>query len=96
VTLQAGPLHRVVGQGCLHDAAALVARRSKHLLEERIGDAIRIVIGIDDDEVDGADEAAGTNRGSKREDRAPDDLAPRLGNEDARLREVDQLSEQVA
>jgi len=38
MTFQAGPLHRVVGEGCLDDAAALVARRSEDLLQQqRIG-----------------------------------------------------------
>ena len=95
VTLQAGPLRRIVGQGRLDDAAALVARRSEDLLQERVGHAVRVVVGIDHDEVDGADEAAGRDGRPEGEDRTSDDLAPGFGDEDARLREVDQLSEQV-
>ena len=44
----------------------------------------------------GADEATGPDGWTEGEDRASDHFAPGLGNEDARLREVDQLSEQVS
>src|SRR6478672_11181752 len=47
MTLQAGPLRRVVGKGRLDDAAALVARRPEELLQQRVGDAVRVVVGID-------------------------------------------------
>src|SRR6266566_5199883 len=96
VTLEAGPLRQIVWQGHFHEGAALVACRPEDLLQERVDDAIRVVVRIDHDEIYRADEAAGLDRGSKREDRASDHLAPGLGDEDACLREIDQLSEQVS
>ena len=47
-------------------------------------------------QVHGADEAACPDRGPKGENRASDDLTPSLGDEDARLRKIDQLSQQVS
>ncbi len=96
MTLQTGPLRWVVRKGCLDDAAALVARRSKDLLQQRIGNAVCVVVGIDHDEVHGADEATGPDGWAKGEHRASDHFAPGFGNEDAGLREIDQLSEQVS
>jgi hypothetical protein len=96
VTLQAGPLRRVVGQRRFDDAAPLVACRTEDFLEQRVGDAVRVVVGIDHDQVHGPDEATRPDGRSQREDRASDHLAPGLGDEDARLGEVDQLSEQVS
>ena len=95
MALQAGPFAGIVGERRLDDATALVARRPQDLLEQRVGHAVRVVIGIDDDQVDDSDEAARPDRGTEGEDRTSDHIAPGLGNEDARLREVDQLSEQV-
>lgn len=95
VTLPAGPLRRVVCEGRLDDAATLVLGRPDDLLEKRVGHAIGIMPGIDDQEVHGADEAAGTNRRPQGQDGPTDDLATNLGHEDACLREIDQLSEQV-
>ena len=95
MTLQAGPLRRVVREVCLDDAAALVACRAEELLQQRVGHAIRVMVGIDHDQVHGADEATGPDGGPEGEDRTSDHFAPGLGDEDACLREVDQLSEQV-
>ena len=95
MTFQTGPLRRVVRQGCLDDAATLVARRTEELFQERIGDAVRVMVGIDHDQVHGADEATGPDGWTEGEDRTSDHFAPGLGNEDARLGEIDQLSEQV-
>lgn len=96
VTFQAGPLRRVVRKVCLDDAAALVACRAEKLLEQRVGHAIRVMVGIDHDQVHGSDVATGPDRGPESEDRTSDHFAPGLGDEDACLREVDQLSEQAA
>ena len=96
MTLQTGPLRRVVREGRLDDGAALVACRPEELLQQRVGDAIRVMVGIDHDEVHGADEATGPDGRTEGENRASDHLAPSLGDEDAGLREVDQLSEQVS
>ena len=96
MTFPAGPLRRVVREGCLDHGAALVARRPEDLLQERIDEAISVVIGIDHDEVDGPDEATGAHGWPESENRSTDNLASGFSHEDARLREVDQLSEQVA
>ena len=53
------------------------------------------MVGVDDQEVDGADVPAGADRRPKREDGATDDVPLRLGDEDAGLREVDELAEQI-
>src|SRR4029079_16129363 len=95
MALQAGPLRLFFWKRVSDDAATLVARRSEQLLEQRVDDAVRVVVGIDHDQVHGTDEAAGPDGRTEGEHRASDHLAPSLGDEDARLREVDQLSEQV-
>ena len=46
-------------------------------------------------EIDGADEAAGADRGPKGQDGPADDDALRLGDEDAGLRQVYELTEEV-
>ena len=56
-SFQARPLHRIVRLDRLDDGAALVAGRSKQLLDEGFGDAIGVVAGIDDQEVDGPDDS---------------------------------------
>jgi hypothetical protein len=61
VTFPAGPLRWVVRQRRLDDAAAFVLCRPDDLLEERVGDAIGVVIGIDHEQVDRSDEASGSN-----------------------------------
>ena len=90
-----GQGRRVVRAGCLDDGAALVAGRADGLLEEGAGDPVGVVVGIDDQEVDGPDEAAGAHRRAEGEDGPADDVALRLGDEDAGLRQVDELAEQV-
>src|SRR5436190_15491931 len=95
VTLQAGPLRRVVRESCLDDAAALVARRPEDLLQQRVRDAVRVMVGIDHDQVHDADEASSPNGWTEGENRSSNHVASGLGNEDARLREIDQLSEQA-
>jgi hypothetical protein len=70
--------------------------RSDDLLEQCVGDAIGVVGRVDDEKIDCADEAAGPDRRPQRQHGSTHDLAPDLRDEDARLREIDQLSEQVA
>jgi len=53
------------------------------------------MVGIDDQEIDRADEAASADRGSKSQDGPTHDDALRLGDEDAGLREVHELTEQI-
>src|SRR5579859_3043231 len=69
----------------LHDGAALVLGRAEDLLEEGRRQPVRIVVGVEDEEVDRADVTAGPDRWTEGEDRATDHFAPRLGDEDARL-----------
>ena len=83
------------GAGRLDDGAALVAGRADDLFDESFGHPIGVVVGIDDQEIDGPDEAAGADRRSEREDGPAHDVPLRLGDEDARLRQVDELAEQV-
>ena len=52
--------------------------------------------GIDDQEVDGPDEAAGDDRRSQGEDRPTDDVSLRLGDDDTGLRQVDELAKEVS
>src|SRR5215203_5222797 len=86
---------RVVGPFGFDDGAALVAGRPDKFLQERLGDPVDVVRGIDDQEVDVADEPAGSNGRSECEDRGPDDDALRFGDDDARLREIDQLAHEI-
>ena len=95
MTFPAGPLRRVFGSFGLDEGASLVPGRSDYFVQERLGDPIRVVLWVDDKQIDGSDKPAGSNRRSKRENRPPDHVAPDLGDEDARLGEIDQLSEQV-
>ena len=53
------------------------------------------MVGIDDQQIDGADEAPGTNRGSEGQDGASDHVPRRFGDEDAGLWQVDELAEQI-
>jgi hypothetical protein len=53
------------------------------------------VAGIDDQEVDGPDEASGPDRWTKGQDGPTDHGSLRLGDEDAGLREVHELTEQI-
>jgi hypothetical protein len=54
-----------------------------------------VVLRVDDQEVDRADVPAGADRRPEREDRATDHHALRLRDDDARLRQVDQLAHQI-
>ena len=51
--------------------------------------------GIDDQEVDGPDEAAGDDRRTQGEHRPTYDVSLRLGDDDTGLREVDELTKEV-
>src|SRR5687767_4842301 len=53
------------------------------------------MVGVDDQEIDRADETACADRGSKSQDGPAHDDALRLGDEDARLRKVHQLAHEV-
>jgi hypothetical protein len=96
VVLPAGPRRWIVREGCFDDAAALVAGRADELLEERVRDSVHIVTLIHDEEVHGPDVASSPDRRPKREDRASDNVAPSLGDEDTGLWKIDQLSKQVS
>src|SRR4051812_8667006 len=54
------------------DGAALVAGRPDQFLQQRLGDPVDVVLRVDDQEVDVADVAAGSNGWPEREDRASD------------------------
>src|SRR3990172_10681831 len=54
-----GPLGGVVRPRRLDGRAALVGSRSQRLLEERLGYVVRVHGRCDDEEIDGADVAAG-------------------------------------
>ena len=86
---------RVVRLFGLDDGTALVAGRAEQLLEERRGDPVGVVSRVGDQEVDGPDVAAGPDGRSECEDRATDDDPLRSRDEDARLRQVDQLAHQI-
>jgi hypothetical protein len=53
------------------------------------------VAGIDDQQVDGPDKAAGHDRRSQGEDRPTHDVSLRLGDDDTGLRQVDELAEEI-
>ena len=91
----AGPLRWIGRRGRLDDGTGLVASRFEDLLKQRIGHPIRVVRGVHDEEVDRPDETAGADRWSKGEDRSPDHVTSRLGDEDARLWQVDQLAQEI-
>jgi hypothetical protein len=59
-------------------------------------DPVGIVVGVDDQEIDRPDETARADRRSEREDGAAHDVPLGLGDEDARLRQVDELAEQIS
>ena len=86
----------VLRAGRLDERAALVAGRADDLLDESVRHPVGVVVGIDDQEVDGPDEATRADRRSEREDGAAHDVPLGLGDEDARLRQVDELAEQIS
>ena len=93
--LPAGPLRWIARKGGFDDAAALVARRADELLEERVRHSVGVMVGVDDQEIDRADEATGADRGSKGQDGPTHDDALSFGDEDAGLRQVDELAHEV-
>ena len=95
LAIPAGQLDRVVRQRRLDDGAAFVLRRAKDLLDEHVGDPVGIVPRIDDEEVHRPDVPARPDRRPEGEERRPDDFSSRLRDEHARLRKVDQLSQEV-
>ena len=86
---------RIVRASCLHDGAALVAGRAESLFEKGLRDPVGVMVGVDDQEIDGADETARSNGRTQGQDGPAHDAAVRLGDEDAGLRQVDQLTEQI-
>ena len=60
-----------------------------------LGHAIDVVARVDQQQVDGADEAARANRGPQREHGPTDEVAAFLGHENACLRQIDQLAQQI-
>src|SRR5262245_28134833 len=85
---------RIVRAGRFDLGATLVPGRSDDFLEERSGHPVGIVARIDDQEVDRAHEAAGPDRRTEGQDGSTDHRSMRFGDEDAGLREVDELPEQ--
>src|SRR5215207_7157173 len=59
---------RIVRAGCLHQGAALVAGRADDLLEEGVRHSVGVMVGIDDQKVDGADVSTCTDGWSKSQD----------------------------
>ena len=68
---------------------------SGRVLEERVGHSVGVMVGVDDQEIDRADETTCADRGSKGQDGPTHDDALCLGDEDARLRQVDELAHEV-
>ena len=86
---------RVVRADGFHESAALVARRSDEVLQERIRHSVRVMVGVDDQEIDRADEAPGADRGSEGQNGPTHDDALGFGDEDAGLRQIHQLAHEV-
>src|SRR3990172_522187 len=95
LSLPPGPLGGIVRPRRLDGRATLVGRRSEGLREEGPRHVVRVHVRCDDEEIDRADVAAGPYRGADREDRAAHDLPSPFGDEDAGVRQVDQLPEQI-
>ncbi len=53
------------------------------------------MVGVDDQKIDGADVPTGNDRRTKRQDGTAHDVPLCLGDEDAGLRQVDELTEQI-
>src|SRR2546426_4291601 len=81
--LPAGPLRGVRQPARLDDGAGLVPGRSEDVFEKSVGHPVFVVSRIHHQEVHRSHEAAGSDGWPKREHGAPDDLPPRLGDEDA-------------
>jgi hypothetical protein len=95
MALPPGPLGGVAWLRRLDGGTALVPGRADDFFEQELGHPIGIVRIADGKEIQDTDEAAGANRRPDREDRGADDLPPKLGDENARMGEVDELAEQV-
>src|SRR6185369_17222733 len=86
----------IAGLADLDRGAALVGGRPKRLLDEELGDRVAVARRIEDEEIDRADVAAGLHGWADRQDGATHDLPTSLGDEDARVREEDELAEHVS
>ena len=95
LALPAREVGGVVGLRRLDDAQPLLLAERRHSSSERFAHAIRVVGRVDDEQVDGPDVAAGDDRRTQDEHRPADELAPDLGDEDAGVRQVDELAEEV-
>ena len=95
VTLPAGPLGGVTWLRRFDPRATLVCCRPYRLFDEAVGHVIDVGRRVDDEEIDGADVAAGSNGWADREDRAAEDFTPPLGDEDGCMRQEDELSKQI-
>jgi len=95
LALPASPLRWVVRQWGFDRGTALVRGRSKGLAEKLRGHLVRLGRRIDDEEIDRADEAAGSNRWTDRQDGAADEVTPSLRDEDRCVRQEDQLAQEI-
>jgi hypothetical protein len=86
---------RLIGARGLDDGAAFVARRADDFFEKGVRDPVRVMVGVDDQEIDRADEPTCADRGSKGQDGPTHDDALCFGDEDAGLRQVDELAHEV-
>ena len=93
--LEAGEVRGIGGLAASTDVQPLLLAERSSSSSERFGHAIRVVGRGDDQEVDRAHVAAGDDRRTEDEQRPADELASRLGDEDARVRQVDELPKQV-
>jgi hypothetical protein len=95
VTLPPGPLGGVTRPRRFDRRATLVCSRPQRLFDEGVGHLVDLARRIDDQEIDGADVAAGPDRWADREDRAAEDVTPPFGDEDGCVRQEDELSKQI-
>jgi hypothetical protein len=75
--------------------ACLVRRRAERLFDEDVRDVVRAVTRSDGKDVDRPDETTGPDGRPEGEDRRACDLPPRLRDEHRRLREEDELTEEI-
>jgi len=95
MSLPPGPLGGIAWLRRLDRRAALVCSRSQRLFEERVGDLIDLARRIDDEQIDRADIAAGSDGWTDRENRAAHDVTPPFGDEDGRMGQEDELPKQI-
>ena len=93
--LPPGPLGGIVWSRRLDGRATLVGSRPEGLHEEDLHHRVCICAGSNRQEIDRADVTAGSNGGTDRENRAARNFPTSLGDEDARVGKVDQLTEHV-